>query len=108
MKTEPCFKGVKMTDQVNHPSHYVTGKMEAIDYMKDSMTKEAYQGYLEGATKKYIHRFKHKGEPLKDLQKARWYLDRLIVELTLDQDFNPNLNLAPGRMSNMEIVGVPA
>ncbi len=69
-------------DQVNSPSHYTNGSIEAIDYMKDNMSKEAYHGYLEGCCKKYLHRWRHKGEALKDLNKAQWYLSRLIVELS--------------------------
>jgi hypothetical protein len=68
-------------DQVNNPSHYTTGNIEAIDYMKDNMSKEAYHGYLEGCCKKYLHRHAYKGNQLTDLKKARWYLDRLILEL---------------------------
>ena len=33
---------------------------------------------------KYLWRFRHKGKPLEDLQKARWYLDRLIAEYDPD------------------------
>jgi hypothetical protein len=30
---------------------------------------------------KYLWRYRHKGRPDQDLKKARWYLDRLIVEV---------------------------
>ena len=29
---------------------------------------------------KYLFRYRHKNNPLQDLKKARWYLDRLIEE----------------------------
>lgn len=70
-----------LPDPVEKPSHYNFGKIEAIDYMKDSMTPEGFEGYLEGAVKKYLHRFKYKHKPLEDLKKAQWYLNRLIKEL---------------------------
>lgn len=64
---------------VNHPSHYQTKSgLEAIDVI------EAFTEHLTGgeATNtgnviKYICRWKNKNG-LEDLEKARWYLDRLI------------------------------
>lgn len=70
-----------MTDMVNSPSHYSSGEIECIDYLKDNMPYEAYLGYLEGNLKKYLHRWRHKGKPLEDLSKANWYLTRLRQEL---------------------------
>lgn len=68
-------------DPVAKPAHYNIGTIECIDYMKDNMPKEAFQGYLEGNAKKYMHRWRYKTKPLEDLKKARWYLDRLISEI---------------------------
>ena len=67
-------------DVVNKPEHYNHGGIEAILYMKDNMSTEAFQGYLEGCTKKYLHRFRYKGKAKQDLQKAQWYLNKLIEE----------------------------
>ena len=64
-------------DIVNHPPHYTTGKIEVLDFIIDQKF-----GYLDGNVIKYLCRYKHKGSPVEDLQKARFYLDRLIVELT--------------------------
>lgn len=68
-------------DSVESPSHYNTGTVECIDYLKDNMPFEVYLGYLEGNTKKYLHRWRYKKKPLEDLKKAQWYLNRLIKEL---------------------------
>ena len=68
-------------DPVNQPEHYNTGEIECIDYLKDNMSPEAYRGYLEGCSKKYLHRWRYKGKPLQDLEKAQWYLNRLVEEL---------------------------
>ena len=70
-----------MTDVVNSPPHYNIGGIECIEYLKDNMPYEAYLGYLEGNTKKYLHRWRFKGKPVEDLKKSRWYLERLIAEL---------------------------
>jgi len=68
-------------DAVDKPPHYNFGNIECIDYLKDNMTPEAFRGYLEGNTKKYMHRFRYKGKQLEDLKKAQWYLNYLIKEV---------------------------
>lgn len=65
-------------DLVNSPVHYNYGKVECIEAIEESMTPEAFKGYLKGNTMKYLWRYERKGKPLEDLKKARWYLDRLI------------------------------
>ena len=68
-------------DVVDKPPHYNFGTIECIEYLKDNMAPEAFRGYLEGNTKKYMHRFRYKGKDLEDLKKAQWYLDYLIKEM---------------------------
>jgi hypothetical protein len=67
-------------DNVNNPSHYGQGKIEAIEYISDFLTEEEYQGFLRGNIAKYLHRFPYKNG-IEDLKKARWYLERLIEEV---------------------------
>ena len=69
-------------DNVNSPSHYMHGKKETIDVIRDCMEGDEYHGYLKGNVLKYVSRYKFKGEPLEDLQKASWYLNRLIKEVS--------------------------
>ena len=64
---------------INKPPHYNKGGIEAIDYIKQQLGS-GFKGYLEGNVLKYIHRHKYKGNAKQDLEKARWYLDRLIQE----------------------------
>lgn len=71
------MRGVK-EDLIEKPLHYASGSIEAIDYMRDSMDHMMFMGYLEGAVKKYLHRYRFKGKPIQDLRKAQWYLKRLI------------------------------
>ena len=66
-------------DMVNSPSHYTHGNIECIDAIEESMTAEAFRGYCKGAAIKYLWRYERKGKSLEDLQKCRWYLDRLIA-----------------------------
>lgn len=65
-----------MSDVVNHPSHYTYGGIEVIDAL------EAWDLPFHLANVvKYAARCRHKGKPLEDLKKARWYLDRYIKRL---------------------------
>ena len=69
-------------DNVHSPAHYKYGKKETIEVIRDCMTEDEYHGYLKGNVLKYVARYKFKGEPLEDLEKAQWYLNRLIKEVT--------------------------
>lgn len=62
-----------MSDAVDHPSHYNSGKIEVIDAIEDWNL-----GFHLGNVVKYIARSPHKGTPIEDLKKAKWYLDRYI------------------------------
>tara|TARA_R110002020_G_scaffold168090_1_gene356761 strand:+ start:14893 stop:15123 length:231 start_codon:yes stop_codon:yes gene_type:complete len=70
-----------MTDNVNSPEHYMQGGMETIDVLHAKLTPEQFKGYCLGNALKYLTRFEHKGRPLEDLDKARWYIRRLEVAL---------------------------
>ena len=74
----------KAFDSIN-PSHYKGDGIECIDYIKQTMSKEAFLGYLEGNVVKYRHRYRNKNG-IEDLRKARWYLDRLIEEMCNGKD----------------------
>ena len=85
--------GVPKDDRVNSPSHYTSGKREVIDTIEDAV-KDAPSnifGMLQGQVLKYVLRVWLKDNPLEDLKKARWYLDRLIGHL---EDY-PGDNPAP-------------
>ena len=72
-------------DMVNHPPHYKKGGMEAIDVIEAGIGDQGFVGYLLGNIMKYLLRFPHKGKPIEDLKKARWYLDRLILVVSKDK-----------------------
>ena len=62
-------------DNVNSPAHYKYGKKETIEVIRDCMTGDEYHGYLKGNVLKFVSRYKFKGAPLQDLEKAQWYLN---------------------------------
>ena len=76
--------GEDADDVVNSPEHYRQGGIEAIDAIQASMTREEFKGYLRGNAQKYLWRYRHKGKPVEDLRKAKWYLDRLLIALGED------------------------
>jgi hypothetical protein len=65
------------TSAVDHPGHYKSGGMEAIDVI------EAFGlGFCLGNTVKYILRAGRKGgdeKAIEDLEKGAWYLQREIA-----------------------------
>jgi hypothetical protein len=65
---------------VKQPPHYNYGNIECIEAIKESMTLEAYRGYLKGNCMKYLWRYERKGKQLQDLHKAQWYLSRLATD----------------------------
>lgn len=73
-------------DVVNNPSHYNTGNIECIEAIEESMTPEAYRGYLKGNCMKYLWRYDYKGKPVEDLEKAQWYLAKLLQEVVFESE----------------------
>ena len=64
-------------DNVNHPSHYETGKYQCIDVMEETQGKEAVKDFCICNAFKYIYRH-HKKNGLEDVKKAVWYLNKYI------------------------------
>ena len=69
--------GAEVIDAVNHPRHYANScSLECIDVIQALIGDEyTYAACLFNAFK-YLWRYKHKGHPAEDLDKAAWYLDR--------------------------------
>lgn len=59
-------------------AHYDRGIIQPIDFMESNFTPDEYIGYLKGQVIKYISRYRYKGTPIDDLQKAQTYLVWLI------------------------------
>ena len=63
---------INCENRVNHPSHYNKG-IETIDYI-ESWNMD----FNTGNVIKYVTRAGYKDNKLEDLQKAKWYLERVI------------------------------
>jgi hypothetical protein len=79
----------QMNDPVNRPKHYTFGYFEVIEVLQDWFPKNP----LLWQVGKYIARADHKGKPLEDLRKARYYLQREIDRLEdLSENQKPEQN----------------
>jgi hypothetical protein len=66
-----------MSDMVNHPAHYAEGrKYEPIEVIYDWKLT-----YPVDDVVKYISRYGRKGDPMENLDKAKFYLDWFINKL---------------------------
>ena len=63
-------------DMVNSPPHYNKAGIECINAIQ-AATGDGYKYYIQGNLIKYMWRYRHKNQ-LEDLQKAQWYLTKLI------------------------------
>lgn len=68
-----------MIESVNHPEHYKTGKFECIDVMIEALGKEVTASFCLGNAFKYVYRCMNKhDEPIEDVEKAVWYLNKYL------------------------------
>lgn len=66
-----------MADMVNHPPHYKAhpSGVECIEIVE-------WFPFNIGNAIKYLWRHDEKGNPIEDLRKAKWYIDREITSLS--------------------------
>lgn len=64
-------------DNVNHPTHYETGKFECIEVMLETQGIEAVQDFCICNAFKYLYRHKNKNAD-EDIKKAIWYLNKYL------------------------------
>lgn len=79
-KPDSCWQdhNTYNSSPVDHPSHYTQGGVECIDALEAALGPEGFNAFCRGNAIKYLWRAEHKGKPLEDLEKARWYINRLI------------------------------
>lgn len=67
-------------DNVNHPKHYTQGGIECIDALATAtINLKGIEAVCTANAIKYLWRWKQKNG-VEDLEKARWYIDKLIRE----------------------------
>lgn len=85
VQNNPVFtnheQSLKVNDMVNHPAHYASGAIECIDAIAEA-TKDlqGIEAVCTANALKYLWRWKKKNGK-QDIEKAQWYLQRLMDEL---------------------------
>ena len=73
-----------LEDLVNHPNHYRSdggGDIECIDAIQAALTDEEFTGFCKGNNIKYTWRANRTQDVRTNIEKARWYLNKLLDSL---------------------------
>ncbi len=76
-----------MFDPIN-PAHYIEGRAyEVIDVIEDNISRapDTMAGFHQGQALKYLCRVWDKGDPLENLKKMKWYVDKLVTHVYVSQ-----------------------
>ena len=75
-----------MSDNVNHPSHYTSGKVECIDALEAATAGlQGIEAVCTANAIKYLWRWRQKNG-IEDLKKAVWYINHLLERLSPDPE----------------------
>ena len=67
-----------MSDTVNHPRHYNQNGIECIDVIEAAIGCQGAADFCMGNAIKYLYRHTMKGQPVEDVRKAIWYLNKWL------------------------------
>lgn len=77
---------IKEECEINNPGHYNQGEIECIDAIGSAtIYKSGLEAVCVANVIKYLWRYEQKGG-LKDIRKAKWYLEKLIDYCDKDVD----------------------
>jgi hypothetical protein len=68
---------------VDHPNHYQAGGLECIDVMEQLYGREAVESWIKLTIFKYVWRADKK-DGAQDVDKIRWYSEKLVEMLKED------------------------
>lgn len=75
----PINGQIESMDEIKSPNHYTWRGKECEEIIGElTQCAEGKEAYYLGAVVKYLYRYPKKGTPLKDLRKAKQYIDMLI------------------------------
>ena len=84
--TRSPINGQIEADEIKQPNHYTWRGKECEQIIGDiTQGAEGKEAYYLGAVVKYLYRYPKKGTPLKDLRKAKQYID-MLIDLQEEQD----------------------
>lgn len=85
LKNEEVKMDSGSTDMVSHPKHYTQGGIECIDALKAATVgKRGIEAVCVANVIKYLWRYEEKNG-VEDVRKAKWYIERLLMELEESQ-----------------------
>lgn len=85
LKNEEVKMDENVHDMVNHPQHYTQGGIECIDALKAATVgKRGIEAVCVANVIKYLWRYEEKNG-IEDVRKAKWYIERLLMELEESQ-----------------------
>lgn len=61
-------------EEITNPPHYTDSEIECIDAIREALGLKHFRAYCRGTAIAYIWRAERKGNYLKDLAKAVWYI----------------------------------
>ena len=68
-----------METENNHPERYGGDtEYECIKVLKAWLSEDEYKGFLKGNAIKYLCRLGKKDSNLSELEKAKWYIEKLM------------------------------
>lgn len=73
-----------MSDMVNSPPHYNQSGIECIEAIYAALGPDGFKAYCQGNALKYLWRHQYKGNPIEDLHKAQWYINKIIEAYEID------------------------
>lgn len=65
-------------DEIKNPPHYHRNGIDVIGFSELQFDSAELKGFYRINALKYVTRYHKKGTPLQDLQKAKFYIDKLI------------------------------
>lgn len=68
----------KEKEMVCHPEHYNQGGIECFDVIEQFYGKDTLIGFCKGNALKYLMRCDLKDNPVQDLKKAKFYIDKIL------------------------------
>lgn len=73
-------------EMVNHPQHYQAGGLECINVMEKVFGREAVESWIKLTIFKYAWRTDKK-DGAQDIDKIRWYSEKLVTMLKEDGEY---------------------
>lgn len=65
-------------EKVEHPQHYNKNGIECFDIIKAFFGNNTFESFCLCNALKYIVRSRHKGNYIKDIEKAKFYLEQVL------------------------------